>query len=364
MDRSAGLVVAAMVLLAAQVRGGDPPRGALAGQRPRVIVSSDIGGSDPDDFQSMVHLLLYADVLDLEGLIASPPGKGRAEHVLEVLAAYETDYPHLVAHSVRYPKADALRAVTKQGAVGAARAVGVSGATDGSRWIVERARAADPQGRPLWVLVWGSLTDVAQAVHDQPDVKKALRVHSIGSWNTAQDRAARDYLPTTRRPNTGAAPSSAPNPTGGPPGGTTTPTPPSPRAAGPAPGPSTSGARTTCATGSVAWTAPWPRPGEPPADAVGNQTAGPRPGDETESSGDRIPNSTIRECGGTAHRRAVSATGRCTRRTPAPAARTLGIGTSCRPAATIPPTESTPMTTTRTGRTRGPSPRARARPHG
>ena len=37
-------------------------------QRPRVLVSTDIGGTDPDDFQSMVHLLLYADVLDLEGL--------------------------------------------------------------------------------------------------------------------------------------------------------------------------------------------------------------------------------------------------------------------------------------------------------
>src|SRR5262249_34292145 len=38
--------------------------GILAGQ-PRVFVSSDIGGTDPDDFQSMVHLLLYADRFDL-----------------------------------------------------------------------------------------------------------------------------------------------------------------------------------------------------------------------------------------------------------------------------------------------------------
>jgi tRNA-specific 2-thiouridylase len=39
------------------------------------VVSTDIGGSDPDDFQSMVHLLLYADTLDLEGrVIGSHPG--------------------------------------------------------------------------------------------------------------------------------------------------------------------------------------------------------------------------------------------------------------------------------------------------
>ncbi len=50
-----------------------PHGGALAGQQPRVIVSTDIGGSDPDDFQSMVHLLLYANVLDIEGLVSSPP---------------------------------------------------------------------------------------------------------------------------------------------------------------------------------------------------------------------------------------------------------------------------------------------------
>ena len=29
--------------------------------RPRVIVSTDIGGTDFDDYQSMAHLLVYAD---------------------------------------------------------------------------------------------------------------------------------------------------------------------------------------------------------------------------------------------------------------------------------------------------------------
>ena len=31
---------------------------ALCDERHRVIVSTDIGGTDPDDFQSMVHLLV------------------------------------------------------------------------------------------------------------------------------------------------------------------------------------------------------------------------------------------------------------------------------------------------------------------
>ncbi|MBD3375545.1 DUF1593 domain-containing protein, partial [candidate division KSB1 bacterium] len=45
---------------------------ALSGERFRVLVSTDIGGSDPDDFQSMIHYLLYADLFDTEGLISSP----------------------------------------------------------------------------------------------------------------------------------------------------------------------------------------------------------------------------------------------------------------------------------------------------
>ncbi len=166
--------------------------GALTGAKPRVIVSTDVGGSDPDDFQSMVHLLVYADVLDVEGLISSPPHAGRAEHILETITAYESDYARLRRHAADYPAPDALRAVTKQGAVGPAPSAGWSKPTEGSRWIVTRAKAEDP--RPLWVLVWGSITDVAQAVHDEPLIKRRIRVHSIGSWNTANDRAARDYL--------------------------------------------------------------------------------------------------------------------------------------------------------------------------
>src|SRR5262245_10479144 len=48
--------------------------GALAGNRHRVLVSTDIGGTDPDDYQSMVHLLVYADCFDIEGLVSSPFG--------------------------------------------------------------------------------------------------------------------------------------------------------------------------------------------------------------------------------------------------------------------------------------------------
>ena len=164
-----------------------------AAERPRVIVSTDIGGNDPDDFQSMVHYLVYADLLETEGLISSPPGKGRADDIFSCIAAYEMDFPHLRAWSPDYPVPDALRELVRQGAVvaqsGAAPSTSVS---DGAKLIVERALLNDQ--RPLHVLVWGAITDVAQAVHSHPDIKAKLRIYSIGAGNTQQDRKARDYL--------------------------------------------------------------------------------------------------------------------------------------------------------------------------
>jgi hypothetical protein len=87
------------------------------GERHRVVVSTDIGGTDPDDFQSLVHLLLYADVFDLEGLVSSPYGPGRRRHILEVIDQYERDYSNLKTWADLYPTAATLRAISKQGAI-------------------------------------------------------------------------------------------------------------------------------------------------------------------------------------------------------------------------------------------------------
>jgi len=186
------LVVFGLAAWSGAPNAAQPDGGALAGGRPRVVVSSDIGGSDPDDFQSMVHLFMYADVLDLEGLIASPPQAGRVRHIVECVDAYERDFPTLKRASARYPEPAKLRAVVRQGAVEPAPALGYSESIEGSHWIVEGAKRED--ARPLWILVWGSITDVAQAVHDDPGIKSKVRVYSIGSWNTRSDPAARNYL--------------------------------------------------------------------------------------------------------------------------------------------------------------------------
>ncbi len=162
--------------------------------KPRVIVSTDIGGTDFDDFQSLVHLLLYADMIELEGLLASPWGEGRERkrHLLEIIDAYEKDYPNLTTWSAAYPTPAYLRGIARQGGSDLAPPPGWTTPTEGSNWIVERARTKD--ARPLWVLLWGGFEDLAQALHDAPDIKPRLRVYMIGGPNKKWSNAAYDYL--------------------------------------------------------------------------------------------------------------------------------------------------------------------------
>ncbi|WP_145169323.1 beta-L-arabinofuranosidase domain-containing protein [Rubripirellula lacrimiformis] len=175
---SSAALTCLLISIALTARADD---GALTGVRHRVLVSSDIGGTDPDDVQSMVHLLVYADCIDIEGLVSSPYGPGRKRDILNVIDAYAKDFPQLHSHDGTYPTPDTLRGICKQGAIDTPDASGVGQPTEGSQWIVQRARADDP--RPLHVLVWGGIEDLAQALHDAPDILPKLRVYFIGGPN-------------------------------------------------------------------------------------------------------------------------------------------------------------------------------------
>jgi hypothetical protein len=141
-----------------------------------------------------VHLLLYADMVDLEGLIASPwgPNPDRKRHLLTIIDVYAKDYPNLRTWSAAYPSPERLRAIAKQGGTYLAGPRGWGQPTEGSNWIVECARRPDP--RPLWVLLWGGYEDLAQALHDAPDIKGKLRVYMIGGPNKKWSTNAYDYL--------------------------------------------------------------------------------------------------------------------------------------------------------------------------
>lgn len=150
--------------------------------KPRVLVSTDIGGTDPDDNQSMIHLLMYNDLFNIEGLVSSPSyGEGNKEEILRTIDLYEKDFPKLIKHRKGFHSPDYLRSVTKQGKKGAAPYKGYDKATEGSNWIVKCAKKKSKQ--PLWILVWGGLEDVAQALHDAPEIQNKIKVYWIGGPN-------------------------------------------------------------------------------------------------------------------------------------------------------------------------------------
>lgn len=167
-----------------------------AAENPRLIVVSDIG-NEPDDSESFVRLLTYANQIDLKGLVASTSTWQRAathpELFYERIDAYETVLKNLRLHDPAYPDAKTLRALVKKGQprYGIA-AVGEGFDTEGSNLIIAEADKPDP--RPLWVVNWGGSVDLAQALFRvratrSPEQVKAfvakLRVYSISDQDDA-----------------------------------------------------------------------------------------------------------------------------------------------------------------------------------
>ena len=176
----------------APTKAKDPPGGALAGDRMRVIIGTDAGRGDHDDEQSLVHFLLYADLFDIEGFIATTGngGTGKTSAILEVIDAYSGDYDKLKTYSSNYPSPAYLKSVVVMGESVKAPSAGYKKPTAGSELIIKAAKKNDP--RPLYICFWGGVTDLAQAVHDDPSIKSKIRGLAIGS--VRQDRNAGKYL--------------------------------------------------------------------------------------------------------------------------------------------------------------------------
>jgi hypothetical protein len=97
-----------------------------------------------------------------------------------------------VSWSQDYPTPEYLRSVTKQGATSKAGSQGYGTPTEASEWIAEVAMRPDP--RPLWITVWGGIEDVAQALHDHPEIESRLRVYWIAGPNRRNSPNASKYI--------------------------------------------------------------------------------------------------------------------------------------------------------------------------
>lgn len=146
--------------------------GALPAQeRPRLLVLTDIGG-DPDDQQSMIRLMVYANEFVIEGLVATASGTPgelktnttRPDLIRQIVLAYGEVRTNLVRHARGWPDTSALLECIKSGNPHRGRNnVGDGHDTEASRWLIERIDAGTPE-HPLNITIWGGQTDLAQSL--------------------------------------------------------------------------------------------------------------------------------------------------------------------------------------------------------
>jgi hypothetical protein len=166
------------------------PAVSLAEPKQRLIVLSDIE-ADPDDSQSLVRLLLYANQIDIEGIVATTSTHQKS-HIAPasmhaIIDAYGRVQPNLSKHESGYPKAEVLKAVVRSGSqLYGMQGVGAGRDSPGSDAIIQALEKNDT--RPLWVAVWGGANTLAQALyridHDRTPEQAArllnkLRVYTI-----------------------------------------------------------------------------------------------------------------------------------------------------------------------------------------
>jgi len=163
---------------------------------PRIFVLTDIG-SDPDDEESLVRLLVYSNELDIEGIAATTStwlrDRIHPELIEERVHAYGVVLPNLRQHASGYPDEKYLLARVKPGLP----RYGMDGVGEGkdspaSELLIGAVDKADP--RPLWITDWGGANVLAQALWKVRNTRSPaqleafiskMRVYSISDQDDA-----------------------------------------------------------------------------------------------------------------------------------------------------------------------------------
>jgi hypothetical protein len=154
-----------------------------ADRAPRIVVTTD---GERDDIASMHRLLLYANDLDIEGIVstssrwhwagdptATPPVPANSWHGTEWIAelidgGYRQAHPNLAANDRRYPTPERLLHVIKTGNITAQGEMAKD--TQGSDWIKKILLDDDPG--PVYLQAWGGTNTIAAALRSIEDQYK------------------------------------------------------------------------------------------------------------------------------------------------------------------------------------------------
>ena len=156
--------------------------------KPRLVVCTDIAPAhiEPDDMESMIHLLAYADCFEIEALITSvgwncdPYPTEWHQYLTRAIEAYRKDVNNLKARSEQknflpmkledskqamgyWPSADYLLKRAVMGSInGGIKTIGKDNDSPGSDLLIRLADEAD--SRPIYVAAWGGANTLAQAI--------------------------------------------------------------------------------------------------------------------------------------------------------------------------------------------------------
>ena len=171
--------------------------------KPRIIVTTDIT-NEPDDQQSLVRLLVYANNYDIEGIIGSTGIWKLSDPATNVIHTCIDTYgqvrDNLAKHDKDFPNAQYLHRVTKTGNRGyGMSAVGERG-SPGANLIIKAVDRQDP--RPVWLLAWGGANTIAQALwtvqetRSQEELKifiQKIRIYDLAGQDDAGAWMAKSF---------------------------------------------------------------------------------------------------------------------------------------------------------------------------
>lgn len=136
----------------------------------RVFIFTDInvGGGDPDDRQSLVHLLWYTDELEIMGIVPDRWNKQGLEACLMVVDAYRKDFDMYEFKKKGLTSPDQIKNLL---------AVNYENAETKFRI----AAKTSTKENPLYVLVWGNMNNAGKILANNPELTNQIRLITIGT---------------------------------------------------------------------------------------------------------------------------------------------------------------------------------------